>query len=77
MKQAINIRIDKDLVSLLDRVAKEMDLTRTTLIERAILAYQDKLDEMIADKRLEEIYAGKAEVVSLKEFMKSAGLDNV
>lgn len=47
MKTAINIRLDNDLIQILDYTAKEMNLNRTKLIERAILAYQDKMDEML------------------------------
>lgn len=47
MKTVINIRLDNDLIQILDYTAKEMNLNRTKLIERAILAYQDKMDEML------------------------------
>ena len=77
MKTAINLRLDKDLIQMLDYTAKEMNLTRTTLIERAIIAYQDKMDEMVSDKILDEFKEGKANLVPLKEFFEKTGLDNV
>lgn len=73
----INLRLDNDILQMLDYSAKEMNLSRTKLIERAILSYQDKLDEMISDKILDDIKSGKRKVMSLDDFFKKTGLDNV
>ncbi len=75
MKKAINIRMDESLLSNLDEYAKELDRTRTYLIEKAVSSYFDTLDEMISDKRIDEIKAGKTEVYSLEEVAKRLGLD--
>jgi len=75
MKQAINIRLEKDIVQYLDAYAKELDKTRTSLIEKAIEMYFDKLDEMIADKRIDNLKAGKSTVVPMEEVFKKAGID--
>lgn len=75
MKQAINIRLEKDVVQTLDKYAQELDKTRTSLVEKAIELYFDKLDEMIADKRIDNLKAGKSTVVSMEEVFKKAGID--
>ena len=75
MKQAINIRLEKDVVKTLDEYAHELDKTRTSLVEKAIELYFDKLDEMIADKRIDDLKAGKTPVVSLAEVFKKAAID--
>ena len=75
MKKAINIRMDEDLLHDLDAYAKELDRTRTYLIEKAISSYFDTLDEIIADKRIDDIKAGRTEVVPLEEVFKKAGID--
>ena len=67
MKQAINIRLEKDVVQTLDEYAHELDKTRTSLVEKAIELYFDTLDEMIADKRIDNLKAGKTTVVPLEE----------
>ncbi len=77
MKTAINIRLDNDLLEILNQTASVTNLSRTTLIERAILAYQDKMDEMIGDQILGEIKKGKAKLIPLEEFMEKTGLNNV
>ena len=75
MKQAINIRLEKDILETLDEYAAELDKTRTSLIEKAIELYFDKLDEMVADKRIDNIKLGKTALVPLEEVFKKAGID--
>ena len=75
MKQAINIRLEKDVVETLDSYASELEKTRTSLVEQAIELYFDKLDEMVSDKRIDNLKNGKTEVVSLEDVFKKAGID--
>ena len=74
MKKAINLRIDESLLEELDVYAKELDRTRTYLIEKAISNYFDSLDEMISDKRIDEIKAGKSEMFTLEDVAIQIGL---
>ncbi len=67
--------MDESLLNELDAYAKELDRTRTYLIEKAVSAYFDTLDEMISDKRIDDIKAGKTAVVPLEEVFKKAGID--
>jgi predicted transcriptional regulator len=75
MKQAINIRLEKDVVRTLDEYAQELDKTRTSLVEKAIELYLDKLDEMIADKRIDNLKAGITTLIPLEEVFKKAGIN--
>ncbi len=74
MKKAINLRIEESLLEELDIYAKELDRTRTYLIEKAVSNYFDTLDEMISDKRIDDIKAGKSEMLSLEDVAKQLGL---
>ena len=74
MKKVVNIKIDEVLLSNLDDYAKELKKSRTYLIEKAVSAYFDKLDEMISDKRIDDIKTGKTEVYSLEEVAQKLGL---
>ena len=74
MKQAINIRLDKEMLESLDEYAAELDKSRTSLIEKAIELYFDTLDEMVSDKRIDNLKSGKTQVVSLEEVFKKAGI---
>ncbi|HEX5329545.1 MAG: ribbon-helix-helix protein, CopG family [Sulfuricurvum sp.] len=75
MKKAINIRIDESLLSDLDQYAHELDRSRTYLIEKAVSAYFDTLDEIISDKRIDDIKSGKSEVYTLEEVALKLGLN--
>ena len=75
MKQAINIRLEKDILETLDGYARELEKTRTSLVEKAIELYFDKLDEMLADKRIDDLKSEKTTVVPLEEVFKKAGID--
>ena len=75
MKKAINLRLEKDVIETLDEYAKELDKTRTSLVEKAIELYFDTLDEMVADKRIDRIKSGQSTVVPLEEVFKKAGID--
>ncbi|MBD3788984.1 MAG: CopG family transcriptional regulator [Campylobacterales bacterium] len=74
MKQAINIRLEKEMIESLDGYAQELDKTRTSLIEKSIELYFDKLDEMVADKRIDDLKSGKTTVVSLEDVFAKAGI---
>ena len=74
MKKAINLRIDESLLEELDVYAKELDRTRKYLIEKAVSNYFDTLDEMISDKRIDDIKAGKSEMFTLEDVAIQLGL---
>jgi predicted transcriptional regulator len=74
MKKAINIRLDETLLADLDNYARELERSRTYLIEKALDTYFDTLDEMVADKRIDDLKTGKSEVVSMEEVFKKAGI---
>lgn len=73
-KKAINLRMDETLLNDLDMYAKELDRTRTYLVEKAISSYFDNLDEMISDKRIDEIKKGETEVYTLEQVAMELGL---
>lgn len=75
MKKAINIRMDESLLNDLDQYAQELDRSRTYLIEKAVSAYFDTLDEIISDKRIDDIKSGKSEVYTLEEVALKLGLN--
>ena len=75
MKKAINIRMDETLLTELDTYAQELERSRTYIIEKAVSTYFDTLDEIISDKRIDELKAGKTEVYSLQEVAQKLGLN--
>ena len=75
MKRAINIRMDESLLSELDNYAKELERSRTYLIEKAVSSYFDTLDEMISDKRIDEVKKGNIELFTLKQVIEELDLN--
>jgi len=75
MKKAINIRLDETLLVNLDNYAKELERTRTYIIEKAVGKYFDTLDEMISDKRIDEVKKGNIEVFTLDQVASQLGLN--
>jgi len=74
MRQAINIRLDKEVVQYLDDSAQILEKTRTNLIERAIDAYFNQIDEMVADKRIDSLKDGNSSISPLEDVFTKAGI---
>lgn len=75
MKKAINIRLEESLLHDLDSYAHEIDRTRTYIIEKAVGSYFDTLDEIISDKRIDEVKKGTVEIFTLDQVAKELGLN--
>jgi len=74
MKQTINIQLQNDVIQALDECAKELNRTRTELIEEAIYLYFDKLDEMIADKRIDDLKARKTTALPFEDVLQKVDM---
>jgi len=74
VKQAIDIRLEKEILETLGEYATELDKSRTSLITKSIELYFDKLDEMVADKRIDNLKSGKTTAISLEEVFAKAGI---
>ena len=71
----ISINLEDILAKELENVAKELNIKTSKLIEEAVSYYFDKLDEKIADKRLDDLKNKKSSVVKLEDVLKKAGID--
>ena len=74
MKKPINIRMDEGLLAELDAYALELERSRTYLIEKAVNTYFDTLDEVIADKRIDDLKNGRSEAFTLDQVAQKLGL---
>lgn len=74
MKKLINIRMDGDILAELDQYGNILERTRTYLIEKAVAAYFDTLDEIISDQRIDDVKNGRTNVMSLEEVAKKLDL---
>jgi len=75
MLQQMGLRLPVEVIARLDNLAKETGRSKTYYAREAILEHLDDLeDHYLAEKRLEEIRAGRSMVYSLGEVEKEFGL---
>lgn len=68
------IRLPAEIEDRLEALAKATGRTKTYYVREAILEYIDDLEDVyLAEKRLEEIKAGRTKTVSLKKVLKRHG----
>jgi len=74
---SISIRLPQDIESRLDELARLTGRSKTFYMREAILEHLDDLeDRYLAEKRLEDIHAGKSKTVPLEDVMKRHGVEN-
>jgi RHH-type transcriptional regulator, rel operon repressor / antitoxin RelB len=74
---AVSLRLPDDLSARLDKLAKRTGRSKTFYMIEAIREQIGDLEDIyLAEKELEAIKAGRSKLVSLKDVMKSYGLEN-
>lgn len=70
------IRLPAEIETRLDVLAKTTGRTKTFYAREAILEHLDDLEDLyLAEQRLTDIRAGRAETIQLEEVMKRYGLE--
>lgn len=70
----ISIRLPDETIKRLSRLAEATGRTRTYYIKEALDEYMDDLEDIyLAQKRLEDIRAGRSETYSLEEVGRELG----
>jgi len=70
------IRIPKEIETRLSFLSEQTGRTKSFYIKEALLEHITDLEDIyIAEKRLEDIRAGRTKTVSLQEVMKEHGMD--
>jgi RHH-type rel operon transcriptional repressor/antitoxin RelB len=70
------IRLPADVERRLDALAKATGRTKTFYARQAILEHLDDLEDLyLAEKRLEDIRAGRTQPVPLEDVMKRYGVE--
>ena len=70
------IRIPKEIETRLSFLSEETGRSKSFYIKEALLEHIADLEDIyIAEKRLEDIRAGRTKTVSLQEVMKEHGMD--
>jgi len=73
----LGIRLPAEIEKRLDKLAKKTGRTKTFYARLAILEYLDDLEDVyIAEKRLENLRAGKSRTYTADEVSKQLGLED-
>ena len=74
---AVSVRLPDDVANRLNQLAALTGRSKSFYITEAILEHLDDLEDIyIAEKRLEDIRAGRTKTVPLEEVMKRYGLED-
>jgi RHH-type rel operon transcriptional repressor/antitoxin RelB len=70
------IRLPAEIEDRLDALAKATGRTKTYYVREAILEYIDDLEDIyLAEKRLEDVRAGRTKTVPLEKVIKRHGME--
>jgi RHH-type rel operon transcriptional repressor/antitoxin RelB len=71
------IRLPSEIEERLEALAKATGRTKSFYVREAILEHLDDLEDIyLAEKRLEDIRAGRTQTIALEEVMKRHGLED-
>lgn len=71
------IRLPEEIENRLDALAKATGRSKTFYAREAILEHLDDLEDIyLAEKRLEDIKAGRTQTIPIEEVMKRYGLES-
>ena len=72
-----SIRLPADVDSRLERLSKSTGRTKAFYVKEAVLEHLDDLEDIyLAEKRLEDIRAGRSKVHTLEEVERELGLED-
>lgn len=75
MLQQMGLRLPVDVIARLDNLAQKTGRSKTYYAREAILEHLDDMEDLyLAEKRLEDIRAGRSMVYSLEEVEAELGL---
>jgi len=70
------VRLPVDIEKRLEALAKATGRTKTFYVREAILEYIDDLEDVyLAEKRLEDIRAGRTQTIPIEDVMKRYGME--
>jgi RHH-type rel operon transcriptional repressor/antitoxin RelB len=75
-KIMLAVRLPVDIEKRLEALAKATGRTKTFYVREAILEYIDDLEDVyLAEKRLEDIRAGRTQTIPIEDVMKRYGME--
>lgn len=72
-----SIRLPHEIEDRLENLAAKTGRSKSFYVKEAILEHLDDIEDIyLAEKRLEDIRAGRVQTIPLQEVMKKYGMDN-
>ena len=72
-----SIRLPHEIESRLEKLSAQTGRTKSFYVKEAILDHLDDIEDVyLAEKRLEDIRAGRTQTIPLQEVMKRYGMDS-
>lgn len=72
-----SIRLPQDIEKRLENLSAKTGRTKAFYVKEAVLEHLSDIEDIyLAEKRLEDIRAGRTETISLQEVMKRYDMDN-
>lgn len=73
----IAVRLPSEVESRLADLARKTGRTKSFYVREAILEYLDDLEDLyLAEKRYEDVLAGRSKTIPLEELMKRYGMED-
>jgi len=71
------VRLPKEIEARLTALSKATGRTKTFYVREAILQHMEDLEDyFLAEKRMEDLEAGRSKTIPLREVMKEYGLED-
>lgn len=71
-----SIRLPHDIEDRLEKLSIQTGRTKSFYVKEAVLEHLDDIEDIyLAEKRLEDIRAGRSNTIPLEEVMKEYGMD--
>lgn len=71
-----SIRLPHEIEDRLEKLSMQTGRSKSFYVKEAILEHLDDIEDIyLAEKRLEDIRAGRAKTIPLEEVMKEYGMD--
>jgi predicted DNA-binding protein len=70
----LTIELNDNIFNELYLISNELNSNESEIIEKALERYFDSLDEIIADKRLDDLNNGKEKLIDAEDVWKELGI---
>jgi RHH-type rel operon transcriptional repressor/antitoxin RelB len=72
-----SIRLPHEIENRLEKLSSQTGRSKSFYVKEAIIEHLDDIEDVyLAEKRLEDIRAGRTQTIPLQEVMKHYGMDN-